>query len=413
MPGEVIAALATPRGDSALALLRMSGEGCAAIVEDLLGLEEGRLSGMRRVVAPVPGAAQGADVVAFSWPSGRSYTGEEMVDVVCPGAREIVDCLLTGMISRGARPSLPGEFTRRAYLSGRISALELIGLSSLWRGGGGADRSGGALDDLGERLAESLQRAAELIEAAVEFPDDIDEQDLHIEVCIEEAKIRARLFREGAEMAEGPVRVFLAGPVNSGKSTLFNRLAGAERAVVSDEAGTTRDGASCFAMIGGRRVELFDTPGFRDGGMGEPDAEALRISLGMIGGGDVAVWMSPGSQEEPDSGLSNSAGRIVRVSSRCDEIKGTWLPVSAMTGEGMDELGAEIAGAKPGGLLTTIARMIEERIVEAAESASGREFAAAAETVAEAMRELNCCMDRGEGVEIAVERALGRMCVGK
>ncbi|HRY61616.1 MAG TPA: hypothetical protein P5266_05410, partial [Candidatus Fermentibacter sp.] len=127
MPGEVIAALATPPGDSALALLRMSGEGCAAMVEELLDLEEGRLSGMRRAVATIPGAAPGADAVAFSWPSGRSYTGEEMVDVVCPGAREIVDGLLAGMLSRGARPSLPGEFTRRAYLSGRISPLEVIG----------------------------------------------------------------------------------------------------------------------------------------------------------------------------------------------------------------------------------------------------------------------------------------------
>lgn len=413
MPGEVIAALATPPGDSALALLRMSGEGCAAMVEELLDLEEGRLSGMRRAVATIPGAAPGADAVAFSWPSGRSYTGEEMVDVVCPGAREIVDGLLAGMLSRGARPSLPGEFTRRAYLSGRISPLEVIGLASLWRRDSEDGGAGGALGELGTRLAESLERSAEQIEAAVEFPDDIDEHRLDVGESLEEALKRARLFREGAGKAEGPVRVFLAGPVNSGKSTLFNRLAGAERAVVSDEAGTTRDGASCITLVGGRLVELFDTPGFRDGETGGADAEALRIALGMIGSGDVVVWMSPGSSEEPGRGLAETAGRIVRVASRCDEIRGEWLPVSSVTGEGIDELGKAIAGARPGGLLTTIAGLIETRIVEASGALSGRDLALAAENVADALRELNCCMDRGAGVGIAVERALGRMCVGK
>ena len=413
MPGEVIAALATPRGDSALALLRLSGEGCSAIVEEILGLGCGRLSGMRRAVARIPGAAQGADAVAFSWPPGRSYTGEEMVDITCPGARETVDTLMTGIIARGARLSLPGEFTRRAYLSGRISALDVIGLASLWNRRGAVDGPGGPLTDLGARLSESLEAAAELIEAAVEFPDEIDERDLPLEEALLEAGRLARLFREDAERAEGPVRVFLAGPVNAGKSTLFNRLAGAERAVVSAEAGTTRDGASCITLAGGRWIELHDTPGIREGETAAPDAEALRIALGLIGRGDLVVWMSPGSMVEPGPELGRSSGRVIKVSSRSDEVGGSWLPVSAVTGDGIDALAAEIAGTRPEGMLSTVAVMMERMIGDAAEAASGREFAVAAETIDEARRGLDCCMDRGAGVEIAVERALGRMCVGK
>lgn len=413
MPGEVIAALATPRGDSALALLRLSGEGCASIVERMLDLEEGRLSGMRRAVARIPGAAQGAGVVAFSWPPGRSYTGEEMVDIVCPGTRGIVDGLLAGMTAGGARLSLPGEFTRRAYLSGRISALEVIGLSSLWRPGAPVRHGGGSLVDLAERLSDSLRRMAELIEAAVEFPDEIDEQELPLAECMAESSSLAHTFAEEAERAEGPMRVFLAGPVNSGKSSLFNRLAGAERALVSDEEGTTRDGASCTTLVGGRRVELFDTPGFRDGEAGGLDAEARRIALGMIGSGDVVVWMSPGSVREPDSRLLAAARAVIRVSSRCDETRGGWLPLSSLTGEGVDLLAAEIAATRPAGLLSTAARVVEGRIGAAAEAVGGREFAGAAETVAEALGELDCCLDRGEGIGSAVERALARMCVGK
>lgn len=413
MPSEVIAALATPRGDSALALVRLSGDGCASMVEDMLDLGDGRLSGMRRTVAHIPGAAQGADVVAVSWPSGRSYTGEEMVDVICPGSPGIADTILKSMIARGARLSLPGEFTRRAYLAGRMSALEVIGLASLWnlsRDGGSA---AGALGELGARLAESLERSAELIEAAVEFPDELDGTDLPVRESLEEAIRLARHFHEAAESAEGPARVFLAGPVNSGKSTLFNRLAGAQRAVVSRSEGTTRDGASCVTLIRGRRMEIHDMPGFRDGGMEGPDADALEISLGMIGGGDIVVWMSPGSRVEPGGRLADTAGRIILVSSRCDETCGEWLQVSARTGEGMDALEEAIAGAMPGGLLSTVSGMMEGRLVEASDAVSAGELAGAAEHVAGALRELNGCMDRGSGVEIAVERALGRMCVGK
>ncbi len=410
----IIAALATPPGVSALAVIRTSGEGCARMAEEYFGLAEGRLSGMRRALSACPGSISrgGAEVLLLSWPAGRSFTGEEMVEIMCPGSMTIAGEILGGLEAMGARPSGPGEFTRRAFLSGRMSALEVIALSSIWRSGAGAVISR-ELEDAAASLEKALETVQESLEAAIEFSEEHHIAEEDIEFRMEAAGGSARGLASAALRAEGPVRVFLAGPVNSGKSTLFNTITGRERAVVTPEEGTTRDGASALLVVAGREVELFDTPGFRHGGRWDADCRALEISIGMVGRDDIVVWMSRGGSEQPDGEIMARAGITIEVASLADECGGGGLRLSSRTGEGVEELKARIAASRPPGMLYCCAAGIG-RHIEAARSMCGAgEMAAASEEIAEAMEALASVMDRGTGIELAVERALGRLCVGK
>lgn len=432
----IIAALATPPGVSALAVIRASGEGCARMAEEYFGLAEGRLLGMRRALSACPGSSSrgeaeviqtgdaargpaagsssrgGAEVLLLSWPAGRSFTGEEMVEIMCPGSMMIAGEILNGLEALGARPSGPGEFTRRAFLSGRMSAIEVIALSSIWRSGAGAVVSR-ELEEAAAALEKALGRVQESIEAAIEFSEEHNIEEEGNEALFEAAGSSAGELASAAGRAEGPVRVFLAGPVNSGKSTLFNTLAGRERAVVTPEEGTTRDGASALLVAAGREVELFDTPGFRQGGEGDADRRALEIAIGMVGRDDIVVWMSRGGSEKPDYEMADRAGITIEVSSLADECGGAGLRLSSRTGEGVEALKALIAASRPPGMLSCLAAGIGLHIEAARRMCAAGEMAGASEEVAEALEELASVMDRGSGIELAVERALGRLCVGK
>ena len=418
MPRDVIAALASPAGESAIAVVRAGGEGCLALVERIFSLEEGRLVGMRRALAQCPGTTPGTEALLISWPSGRSFTGEEMVEILCPGSMRVARGVLVSLQKAGARLARPGEFTRRAFLNGRLSALQVVALASIWSGDGTEDAAEGSTGL--EQAAGSLERAMEILhetlEAVMEFPDELAGEAPAIEKVVRTALEESDRFSETASRSECPLRVFIAGPVNAGKSTLFNILAGREMAVVSPEEGTTRDGASCRTIIGGRAVELFDTPGRRRNGEEAPskvEREAVRISSGLMGPDDLLLWMSPGGRVEPDRDLSERAGWTIEVSSFSDVVRGDGLNLSARTGEGLEALRGAVASARPDGLVCSAALRIRDGIARAAESIDAGEFPQASEEIAEALAVLSSVMDRGASIGLAVERALARMCVGK
>jgi len=418
MPRDVIAALATPAGESAIAVVRACGEGCLTLVEKLFSLEEGRLAGMRRAVAQCPGTARGAEALLISWPAGRSFTGEEMVEIMCPGSMRVVRGVLVSLQNAGARLARPGEFTRRAFLNGRLSALQVVELASIWSKDLPEEAAEGStgLEKMAERLEQATETLHEALEAAIEFPDELSGEALKIEEIAQAALDEADGFSEAASRSEYPLRVFIAGPVNSGKSTLFNILAGREMAVVSPEEGTTRDGASCRTIMGGRIVELFDTPGYREDGEEAPtrvEREAVRISTGLIGREDLLVWMSPGGSVEPKRELSERAGWTIEVSSFSDVIRGDGLNLSARTGEGIEALKTAVASARPDGLVYSAALGIRDGIARAAECIDEGEYPQASEEITEALAVLSSAMDRGASIGLAVERALARMCVGK
>jgi tRNA modification GTPase len=426
MPGDVIVAPATPRGISALAIVRLSGRGCSSLVEGILAMPAGRLRGMRRAIGSVGGSsAQGASVVAISWPEGRSFTGEEMVELICFGSSASVEAVLAAALSSGARPAGPGEFSRRALQNGRMNPLDLLSLASVWSAQSGApersaqsgapersERAGWLTKDV-ESLLGDLETLEEDLEGRIEFSEayggGLTEKGAF--GILEKARSAAAGIRRTAEAVEGPVRVFIMGPVNSGKSSLFNLLAGRKRAVVSSEPGTTRDGAVETTAIDGMPAELHDSPG--TGLRGGPDEEALEIAMREPGPGDCILWLSRGGLEPPPIEPGWKETEILKVSSCCDLGEGGGLNISSLTGEGIASLRAWIAGRRGISGLAAAAGRLETLLENSAAFMTAGEEGLSAAALTESIDLLRWFLDRSGRAGAALDRALARMCVGK
>lgn len=410
-PGDVIVAQATPAGASALAVIRLSGQGCSSLAETALALAPGRLAGMRRAVGSILGSSDpAASCVAFSWPEGRSFTGEEMVDLMCFGASSSVEALLSALLGSGARPARPGEFSRRALENGRLSPLEVLALASAW--GRAADGGSGIAAKAGE-LLEELETLGEDLEGSIEFSESAGggisaERAL---ATLADAAAAAAAMAAASSAAEGVPRIFLMGPVNAGKSSLFNALAGRRRAVVSPEPGTTRDGAAMTVSIGGMPWELRDSPGTAE--PGGPDSEALEIALAELTPGDRVLWLSRGGAEPPAVELDGRMVEILEISSCCDLIRGPGLNVSSVTGEGLDGLKAWISSQMPLSGVSAMAGRLERLLRDSGSFMTAGEEGLAAASLEEALDLLRWFLDRGGRAGAILDRALSRMCVGK
>lgn len=221
-------------------------------------------------------------------------------------------------------------------------------------------------------------------------------------------------FKGRAAEMEGECRILLMGPVNAGKSTLFNILAGREKALVSETPGTTRDGSSCRMMMRGRRVELFDSAG---AGGGDMDGRAYRRAVDSMDGTETVVWMTEGDGEAPPAELVKNAGRVIRVTAKSDifsgETGGSSIRVSSFTGEGVEELKIELASFPGSMSITGAAGRIHDRIESSIEMISEGDLGIAAELLREAEEELRGILGRGENVSLSVDRALSSLCAGK
>ncbi len=406
--GDIPAALATPPG-GALAVIRLTGDGCCSLVETVLSLPAGRLEGMRRHVCTLPEGMPRVSTVVLSWPRKASYTGEEMVELICHGSTAVTGAVMEALLAGGARRAGPGEFTRRALLSGRLSPLDVISLSSLWGTSGSRDET--ALGRLASEAASALGEAREEVEACIEFGEEAlaGRREATGEAVRRAAEAAGRLL-DASHAAEGPLRVFITGVVNAGKSTLFNKLAGKDIALVKSSPGTTRDGASTLVGMDGREYLIHDTAGF---GGGDEDAEALALSLSMMGPSDLAVWLSPGGAAPVPEALSAAVGLVLVFSSRCDESGGPDPCLSAVTGMGMDILSDELARAAPDALASSWASAVASMTARAAEALDLCDAALCAAMLEEAAALLESGFDAAGPLGPAVERALGRMCVGK
>lgn len=394
---DLIAAQATPEAVSAISLVRLSGRGASRIVESIMGLPEGRLRGMRRSVGDFDGIDH---LVAISWPEGRSYTGEEMVDLMCHGSPGTPSAVLNRLIVAGARQAEPGEFTRRAWLNGRLTEMDVLTLSARFR----SLECSGRAKDLNDRLGLLMVRT----EAMIEFEE---EHGIEGEVPMEELLKQAIGTAEEAAETTGRIevlpRVFIMGPVNSGKSTLFNRLCGETAAIVSETPGTTRDGAERTVIIRGRAVRVCDTAGT---GGDELDGLALDIAMAARRTGDRILWLDPKMEEPPDGILANHPA--MKLASLSDRIGGTTLPgwhrLSTLRGTGLSAIEEFITAPEAGSPAIRLWKAAD-LLKQALSAWEGNDLALSAELITMATEELNA-KERGS---LAVERALDAFCVGK
>ena len=301
---DTIAAIATARGRAALAVVRISGPEAIAIAarcfagQDLSTVPSHTLHvGLWRV----PGAAVIDQVVCSVFRAPRSYTGEDMVEVSCHGGEYVVALVLRSMVQAGGRLAAPGEFTRRAFLNGKLdlaqaeAVADLIHSSSARAHRASVDSLRGRYSRTIEALRVALLDVRALAELEIDFSDeDVEFADrgalrallLQAEALLSEALDSYSL---GALVREG-VRAVIAGRPNAGKSTLLNALVGEDRAIVSDVPGTTRDTVTADTEMGGLLFRFTDTAGIHDTAH-HLEAEGVRRSHRAIGRADLVLYV--------------------------------------------------------------------------------------------------------------------------
>ena len=418
-PG-IICAPATPEGYSALAVIRVSGNGSFDLIEKVMSLKTGRLRGMRRKLGVISEKGEVIDeIIAFSWPAERSYTGEEMVEITCHGVPEIVRRIMDILIRHGAEKADKGEFTRRAFISGKLNAIQIMALASIWNEGREEGNISGRFRRECEEFIILIEKAKELLEGDIEFGEPhLDSERIIILTELSSLLEVSETLVQRAGNIEAGQKVFIMGPVNSGKSTLFNILAGG-KALVSDIPGTTRDGTRKNVKIRGRKIILCDTAGTGGEGL---DLQASKTVLDEILEFDKVVWMSQEGRENPPEELSRKSPEIMEVASKSDlnpvseQSFGEHRKISrlsSVTGEGIPLI-EEWISTSPGNmsLAGAIDRIINQ-ILEAEKFVNEDEFGIASEHLNEAEREIRSILGKGENLTLSVERALSSMCVGK
>ena len=303
-PGDTIAALATARGTAALAVVRVGGAEAVAVVASRFS-DPGLATAAGRTVWVgwlSDGAGRPVDqVVCVVWRGPRSATGEDVVEVVCHGGDAVAQAVLRALYGAGARPAEPGEFTRRAFLNGKLDLAQAEAVADLVHA---ESRVGhrAAVAHLRGRVSEAVAEVREaLVETAalVELELDFAEEDVELADRPALAALLDRADRVLSELlstarlgalARDGVRVVLGGRPNAGKSTLLNALVGLDRAIVSDVPGTTRDAVEAEAELGGLRFRFTDTAGLRETA-DAVEAEGTRRARAAIDGADAVLYV--------------------------------------------------------------------------------------------------------------------------
>ncbi len=362
LSSDTIAAIATPPGSGALAVVRVSGpqaRRAAALVLPGVELIE------RHAVVATARDREGAldQVVALFFPQAQSPTGEDLVELTCHGSPYIQKRLLAALFAAGARPARGGEFTQRAFLNGRLDLAQAEAVCDLIRAGTRlAHRAAlaqlqGGLSRQVERLRRPVLDLLVHLEALLDHPEE-DIKPLPAEVCRTDlAGLRepierlADTFRTGRILRDG-ARVCLIGRTNAGKSSLLNALLGCSRAIVSAEPGTTRDTIEEPCDLAGLLAVLVDTAGLGHASRCGADDEGARRAQSALAASDLALLVVDGSrplgpEDEAAHGrvLADSAaeGRpVITVFNKADLPLRAAGPaacsVSSLRGTGLDEL---------------------------------------------------------------------------
>ena len=316
---DTIVAIATPPGTGALAIIRLSGT-CALAVADGVFRGRGRLreaathtAHYGEIVRPAVGASGTEagevvdDVVATVFRAPASYTGEDTVEITCHGSGLVAATVVGALLSRGARTAEPGEFTRRAFLNGKLdltqaeAVAEVIGSATAASLRGARNRLNGAVGARVSALRQRLLDCAAHVELELDFAEEDVELAPAAQVAAEVQAVRAAIadmlatFRTGRMLRDG-IHVVLAGPPNVGKSSLLNRLAQEARALVTDIPGTTRDVIREDLDIHGVPVRLYDTAGLR---VAHETVERLGVerSIATVADADLVLFVS--AYDEP------------------------------------------------------------------------------------------------------------------
>jgi len=375
---DTIAALATPVGTSALAVLRISGPDTNGIAARALGSPPPPRVATHGDYVDLGGSVVD-DVVATLFAAPNSYTGEDALEISCHGSPFIAQKILADLLARGCRPAGPGEFTQRAFLNGRMdlsqaeAVMDLINARSDRALAAARQVLRGALGRHMSGLVDGVLWALATVEAHIDFPDeDLPPEDRRllagrVREVLDGAERLLATERTGTLLREGIVTVIL-GETNAGKSSLLNRLVGSERAIVSPEPGTTRDFIEERVNVGPHGLRLVDTAGLNPAAKGL-ETLGIRKTLERAGHADLFILVLDATRPTPQldgeiRSRINSSNTLVALN-KTDLLADpgmpaavapagfTAVPVCAVSGEGVPLLLAEI-GRLAGGLQQTV-----------------------------------------------------------
>ncbi|MBX3737309.1 MAG: tRNA uridine-5-carboxymethylaminomethyl(34) synthesis GTPase MnmE [Candidatus Didemnitutus sp.] len=367
---DTIAALATPAGTAAIAVLRASGPEVPALVRAIFGaLPEPRV--VRHADYRDVGGELLDDVLFTFFAAPNSYTGEDTLEVSCHGNPFIAQKILEDLLARGCRAAEAGEFTKRAFLAGRMDLSQAEAVMDLIHA-----RSERALAAANRQLRGSLGRRMEelntlllsilaVIEVYIDFPEE-DLPDENRAALVSQLKdLRAKTQRLAAtnhygQILRDGIRTVIIGEPNAGKSSLLNRLVGRERALVSPEPGTTRDYIEETIALGQHALRLVDTAGLNMQ-PGALERRGIEKTIEQAGEADLFLWVVDASSTTPPSlpvhlrdrvSAANTITVLNKIDlapySAADAVAKTSLPnpvaVSALRGDGMECLAIALEG---------------------------------------------------------------------
>jgi tRNA modification GTPase len=351
-----IYALSSGHGKAGVAVIRISGPQTGFVLHAMAsGIPEPRVVRLTAIRNPETGDVLDRGLVLW-FPAPRSFTGEDMAELHVHGGRAVLEAVLQALAGlTGLRLAEPGEFARRAFENGKLDLTAAEGLADLIDAETEAQRrqalrqADGVLRLLYDGWRERLIAASAALEADLDFADEADVPESIAATARPAVEALAREIAAHLQDARGEIlrdgfHVVIAGPPNAGKSSLLNALARRDAAIVSAEAGTTRDIIEVRLDIGGYPVVLMDTAGIREAG-GEIEREGIRRTLDRMRGADLVLWMEDASQPATAPHTAPEAedsAPVIRIASKVDlsasRSQGEVVPISAKTGEGLDRL---------------------------------------------------------------------------
>ncbi len=446
MMEENVAAIATAPGKGGVAIIRISGKSPLSIAEKMFTPVGKTAVSAFQPYRMYPGTIDGGSFsdyglcVYFKAPA--SYTGEDIIELHCHGGESVARGILKQTFRLGAKPAGRGEFTKRAFLNGKLSLSSAEGVADMINGESEAEVKAGFLL-YSEKLTEKVRGLqAELktllagIDVSVDYPEeDIEEQhiaeielSLH-EICQKLSNIK-RGYATGKKIKSG-VTVAICGKPNTGKSSLLNRLLGYEKAIVSGIAGTTRDAVEGTLEIEGRKFNLYDTAGVRESA-DMIESIGIERAQSIIRSADVAVFVVDfglGVDEEDARVLQMLQGKpLIKVVNKADTLQDETetdadVYTSAVTGEGIERLKALLLEKGFGDRSEDAAFLIEERHFKALERSEESLLRAIAACKTQPLDLIGIDVKEGwdalgeitgeTATEAIIEEIFAKFCVGK
>ncbi|MBQ9728295.1 MAG: tRNA uridine-5-carboxymethylaminomethyl(34) synthesis GTPase MnmE [Clostridia bacterium] len=388
MMEENIAAIATPSGKGGVAIIRVSGKSALSLAAKMFTPTGKKDVGSFEPYRMYPGEIDGGSFSDYGlcvyFKAPNSYTGEDVVEFHCHGGENIARGILRQTFRLGAKAAGRGEFTKRAFLNGKLSLSSAEGVADMINGESEAEVKAGYLlysEKLTNRVREiqaTLKNLLAGIDVSVDYPEeDVEEQHVEelvfeLQKLIVEVNVLTSGYSVGKKIKSG-VTVAICGKPNTGKSSLLNRLLGYDKAIVSNVAGTTRDAVEGVMEIHGRKFNLYDTAGVRESGDAIENIGIERAEQ-IIRSADVAVFVADsvrGTDDEDARVLAMLEGKpLIKIFNKVDLTRDETesdadVYTSAVTGAGIEKLKELLYEKSFGALSEDAAFLIEARHYDA------------------------------------------------